>query len=776
MNRFYAFSPEDLEELVADLLGAEGRVRFEVFARGRDRGIDLRCSHEDGKLEIVQVKHYERSSFSALKTAAAKEKAKLDALDPRPDVYRFATSQSLTVARKDELVGELDPYVSDPAHIIGADELELLLRRYPEVERQHPKLWLTGSTQLIDMVHADVRDRSAALVADIEKAMPTYVRHSRFAEAQRRLHDGRVLIIAGVPGVGKTTLAHMLLADALASGYDEPIAVARHTDEIRRTLDTSRKQVILYDDFLGRAALERLDKNADRELTAMMRQILRAEHTLFILTTREYILRHAAQLHEELRHGGVQERRYLLELDHYSLLDRARIFLNHAYRSPVVKPPAARALVQDDGYLRILEHGSYNPRTIAYITGMAGPRRELERPDDYLDFALSVLDDPGQLWRQTFRQELGDEERTLLLAKASMPGEVTDGDLRRHYDALAPILSAESGQEAFEDALRSLDDSMLRTYQDVGRVFVTTRDPSVDDYLREHVTGHPQHARALLETALAFEQVQWLVRLAAADRVGDDLEPLASALQRTYASPSVSWRPVYWGDDPQPTATREDVNLPRRLLNIHGFMQRSPQLERLLRSWWDEQLDELLHSLDAGQHNQRRELLGLVRSVRGSIARIEGGPRALARFMSDGLHFDTRWRELLELRELWPELFTDEQWAQLRAYCETWFVSSMTHVNDLRDTEEVDEIAAVAGRMGVAVDEQLVEEARDLVRELRGSRDDRDYEPPTDYAGPPTASAEERAQIHEAFVRLADEAELERASDDPVEPKDPRAA
>jgi len=57
MSRFHAFSPEDFEDLAADLLSAHEVARYEVFARGRDLGIDLRPRHADGRLEIVQVKH-----------------------------------------------------------------------------------------------------------------------------------------------------------------------------------------------------------------------------------------------------------------------------------------------------------------------------------------------------------------------------------------------------------------------------------------------------------------------------------------------------------------------------------------------------------------------------------------------------------------------------------------------------------------------------------------------------------------------------------------------
>jgi DNA polymerase III delta prime subunit len=758
MSRFHAFSPEDFEELVADLLSEEASDRYEIFARGRDRGIDLRRGPTDGQLEIVQVKHYERSPFSALKTAAANEKGRLDQLDEKPDLYRFVTSQELTVGRKDELVAELRPYLSDSSQILGLADLELLLRRHPQVERMHPKLWLTGSTQLIDMVHAHVRDRSAALLADLEQAMPTYVRHSRFAEAQERLHQGRVLIVAGDPGVGKTTLAHMLIADALAEGYDEPIAVSRHTDEIRRVLDTTRKQVILYDDFLGRIALDRLDKNQDRELTGLMRQVLRAPHTLFILTTREYILRHAIQLHEDLRHGGVEEHRLLLHLRHYSLLDRARIFLNHAYQSTSLPTDAARTLLEDASYLRILEHRNYNPRTIAYITGMAGPALKLPEPKAYLGLALSVLDDPSGMWGQTFRQELGADERALLLAVISARSEVTEADLRALYDAVAPRVGAEAGQEAFQDSLRSLDDSMLRTYHDVGRVFAAGRDPSVDDYLQAHVAGHPEHALALLESARAFEQVQWLVREANVDRLPEVADPLAAAVMRTYEVAPIRWREILWNDDPEPTTTRENRNLPRRLLAIHGFMQRLPALEPHLRMWWQQRLGALLTGLGAEQHNQRSELLALVKTARGAIAASDGASKALAEFMADALYFNQRWSALIELHDLCPQLFSSQRWEQLRVECEAWALNSLTEVEDLRDVEEVDEIVRVANRMGLQVDDQLVEDARDQVLELRGSRDDHpDYEPPDGLDGPVEASDEVRAQIHESFVRLVED-------------------
>lgn len=193
-------------------------------------------------------------------------------------------------------------------------------------------------------------------------------------------------------------------------------------------------------------------------------------------------------------------------------------------------------------------------------------------------------------------------------------------------------------------------------------------------------------------------------------------------------------------------------------MTIHGFMQRSSPLEPLLRPWWQEELGRLLRSLGREQHHQRRELLSLVRTVRGSIEAIAGAPEALAEFMSEALYFDHQWSTLIALHNIWPDLFSAERWEQLRERCDDWVQRSLTHVDDLRDVEEVDEIVDIARRMLLDVDQQLVSETRDQILELRGSRDDYpDYEPPESDASDAEPSEAERTQVHEAFVRFVED-------------------
>ncbi len=155
MRSFAALSDHDFELLVADLLREECGVRFELFGRGRDLGIDLRHLPAPGSQpDIVQCKHYLRSSYRVLLRAAKDEAQKVAALDPAPRAYRFVTTQSLTVARKRELLEALMPFAASEDNILGGEDVNALLDAHPKVERQHVKLWLTGGAQLDALLRA----------------------------------------------------------------------------------------------------------------------------------------------------------------------------------------------------------------------------------------------------------------------------------------------------------------------------------------------------------------------------------------------------------------------------------------------------------------------------------------------------------------------------------------------------------------------------------------------------------------------------------------------
>src|SRR4051794_14178428 len=130
---FKSLSSQDFEELVRDLLQAEWNVTLEAFKAGRDNGIDLRYSHADDGKTVIQCKHFVGSGFSKLLAHMVNsERPKIERL--RPVRYVVATSVPLSPANKDEIANALQPFITNVADVIGAQDVESLLARHPNVE------------------------------------------------------------------------------------------------------------------------------------------------------------------------------------------------------------------------------------------------------------------------------------------------------------------------------------------------------------------------------------------------------------------------------------------------------------------------------------------------------------------------------------------------------------------------------------------------------------------------------------------------------------------
>jgi len=73
-----------------------------------------------------------RSSYKLLLRAAKDEAKKVAKLEPPPQSYRFVTTQSLTVARKRELLKALSPFAGSEGHILGGEDVNVLLDAHPK--------------------------------------------------------------------------------------------------------------------------------------------------------------------------------------------------------------------------------------------------------------------------------------------------------------------------------------------------------------------------------------------------------------------------------------------------------------------------------------------------------------------------------------------------------------------------------------------------------------------------------------------------------------------
>lgn len=503
---FHTLSPIDFENLVRDLLQAELSIRLENFKVGKDGGIDLRYSKADETPLIVQAKHYADTGFHGLLShLKTKEKSKIDRINP--DRYLLVTSVPLSPANKDDIKASLFPHIKGTEDIYGKDDLNNLLGLFPAVERQHFKLWLTSTNVLEEVLHGRIINQTKITLQDINDKARLYVANQSFNNALDILGKHNYVVIAGIPGIGKTTLAKMLVLHYLRADF-EFIDVSYDISEATSIPDHHKPRVYLYDDFLGRTSLaEKLRKNEDHRLFSFIASVRNSKSAKLILTTREYILKQAQVTYEILNGPIFEKPQCIVDLSQYTRPIRAQILYNHLYFSTLPREHI-EAIVHQAAFLKIIDHANYNPRIVEYMTDPMWV--ECEQPNQYPAIFLRNLQEPFLIWEQAFSNHLTDTAREMLLVLGTLPREVFLEDLELAAKKFVSRRGADISEKELRRALSELQGNFVVLKQDQENDVVSFHNPSVLDFLESYLEKNPSLYEALGVAACFFEQVQWL--------------------------------------------------------------------------------------------------------------------------------------------------------------------------------------------------------------------------------------------------------------------------
>ncbi|SDC23344.1 restriction endonuclease [Pedobacter soli] len=502
---FLNLSPAEFEELTRDLLQQELKIHLESFSNGRDGGIDFRhCYPKSGEM-IIQCKRFK--DYKSLYSKLRDELPKLVKLKPRR--YVLSTSASLTPKNKKEIFDLLKPFLKTPSDIYGKDDLNNLLGKFPQIEKQHFKLWLSSVNILERILHSRIFNQSSFEEDHVKETVKLYVNNSSHTTAKDLIDHFNYVIISGAPGIGKTTLARILSYEYLANGYEEFVFLSESIDDAYALFREEAKQVFLFDDFLGKTFLDKkLKNNEDQRIIRFIEKIKKSENKILIMTTREYILAQAKLRYDMFENDAIDIAKCVIDLAQYTKVVRAKILYNHLFFANVGED-YIQEMLNGKSYNKIISHPNYSPRIIQTI--FTPSVLKTIPVNKFIERFLAFLDYPESIWKHVYENQITNFSQIILANLMTLGAPIHFNNLKHQTKVFADKHAVKYGitysEIDYNKAVRELENTFIKTERDsIGTLIVNYLNPSVQDFLVNYFYEMPDYLTDIFGSAIFINQ------------------------------------------------------------------------------------------------------------------------------------------------------------------------------------------------------------------------------------------------------------------------------
>ena len=492
MFNYENLSDYEFEILCRDIMSKKLGVQLRIFAKGRDGGIDVTDDTKTHNI-VIQAKHYIRSSYATLLRTLRGEVDKVKQLNPNQ--YYICCAQKLTPENVNEIYDLFSDYMCDTSNVIDLNVIDTFLNN-PEngdVLRKQYKLWLESTEILNQVYNRNIFIDCEVLLADIEEQSKFFVKTHYYHESIKALDKDRILMLLGLPGVGKTVTTKMVALYYASQGYRIRFTTDGNITNLKKSISESEevKELIILDDCLGQAYFK-IKENQENNLISLVKYVSRHKNKKVIMNSRITVYNEAKD-HSGLFADFFDEKDNLIkciDMNHLSIEDKGKIFFNHLYFKSVPRE-YYNSIIKNKMYRRIVMHVNYCPRIIEFVTKKK--HYESVLPENYANFLIACLDKPNEVWNHEYTKCIKQEDRMLLTTLFSLTDTIVMSDIleRAYIERVKYMPNVDVTQNYYENALRRMNGSMIKLVDKDNQRWVGAANPSVNDFLRETLSNNP---------------------------------------------------------------------------------------------------------------------------------------------------------------------------------------------------------------------------------------------------------------------------------------------
>ena len=505
-------SPSDFERLSRDIISRKLGLEFKVFSDGKDGGVDLR-NYENGI--ICQCKHYK--NYSNLNANLKKELPKLQKIKDLKKYYLFL-SMKLTPENEKEIIELFKDYKLSSEQIISYNEIEQFLEDEKNIDilRKNTKLWLT-SYQIIELFSQRYIDFSNSILRNnINECIKYFVETETFRKCYEKINNDRILIISGLPGVGKTVNTNMLVAKLMAKfNFKLKTIVSSDYHKLIESFVNDDLELIILDDFLGQSSLEKSEDEIN-EIISIINYVKNNSKKYLILNSRLSVLSDAKLVNEKFSRilDMLDSNNYIINMSDVTRLEKAEILFNLHYYNNV--PQEYFNELKKKGWFKyryesIIDDKNYNTRIIEYCA--LNYKRDAISSNKYYDYIKNNLENSRQVWEKQFEKFTSEEVSYLQLMLSISTSNVPTEILKECYENVIRNRKYDSEKINFNNITEKMSNSLIIQSIDNKKSVINVINPSINDFIISTLKDNTVELERMIDECIYIEQFINLINL-----------------------------------------------------------------------------------------------------------------------------------------------------------------------------------------------------------------------------------------------------------------------